>query len=119
MKKKKRYTSEEKAIILREHLENKVPISELAEKYELHANALYSWKKQLFETAPATLGKINKKESKNLSKAERRIRELEELIALRESLITELVQENIDLKKNTNGEVLIRSGSNRRSGTKW
>lgn len=49
MKKKKRYTSEEKAIILREHLENKVPISELAEKYELHANALYSWKKQILK----------------------------------------------------------------------
>ena len=119
MKKKKRYTSEEKSIILREHLENKIPVSDLAEKYEIHPNALYVWKKQLFEKAPATIGNKSKIEARSLSKAGKRIDELEATIAMRESLITQLVQENIDLKKNTNGEVLTRNGLSRRSGTKW
>jgi transposase len=52
MKAKKRYTSEEKTMILREHLENRVPISDLAEQYNIHPNAIYKWKKQLFEAAP-------------------------------------------------------------------
>lgn len=46
MKKKKLYSSEEKAMIIREHLENKVPVSELSEKYEIHPNLLYKWQKQ-------------------------------------------------------------------------
>ena len=43
---KKRYTSEEKTMILREYLENQVSISDLAEQYNLHPNAIYKWKKQ-------------------------------------------------------------------------
>jgi len=114
MKKKKVYTAEEKTIILREHLDNSVPISELSEKYGIHPNALYKWKKQLFEQAPKTLGRKTGKEDKRQSAYQHRISELEVLLQKRESLITELVQENIDLKKNTYGINLVKNGLNRR-----
>lgn len=118
MKKKKLYSSEEKAIIIREHLENKVSISELSEKYEIHPNLLYKWQKQLFEQAPQSLSRKTNKDQRIATKASRRIEELEALLQRRENLITELVQENIDLKKNLTGEVLTRNGLNRKSGTK-
>jgi transposase-like protein len=51
MGEKKRYTSEQKVIILRELLENGVPISQVAEKYHVHVNDIYNWKKKLFEGA--------------------------------------------------------------------
>ncbi|MCF8259488.1 MAG: transposase, partial [Melioribacteraceae bacterium] len=38
MKQRKRYSGEQKAIILRELLENNVPISELSEKYSVRPN---------------------------------------------------------------------------------
>lgn len=114
MKMKKNYSSEEKAIILREHLENHVPISDLSEKHGVHANALYKWKKQLFEEAPQTLARKTKKKESSPNELEQRIAELEALLVKRESLITELVADNIDLKKNTNGMVSAKNGLNRR-----
>lgn len=112
MKTKKRYTSEEKIIILREHLENKIPISEIAEKYLVHPNALYQWKKQLYESSSGNIK--SKHEAKNLNKAEKRIAELESLLAKREALITEIVQDNINLKKKLDGDFLIRNGLSRK-----
>lgn len=99
MKRKKRYTSEEKTIILRDHLEHNIPISELAEKYGLHPNAIYGWKKQMFEGAPENLAKSNKRTLKKQKQAELRISELETLLSKREALIAELVEDNIYLKK--------------------
>jgi transposase len=114
MKKKKVYTAEEKAIILREHLDNSVPVSELAEKYDIHPNVLYHWKKQLFEAAPKTLVRKTGKDIKRQSADRRKIEELEALLKKRESLITELVQENIELKKNSSGMFYEKNGLNRR-----
>ena len=51
MEKRKHLSPQQKVIILREHLENQVPLSQLSERYQLHVNVLYKWKKQLFEEA--------------------------------------------------------------------
>ena len=42
MQQRKHYTAEQKVMILRELLENNVPISQLAEKYEVRPNDIYS-----------------------------------------------------------------------------
>ena len=47
MSERKRLTAEQKVMILRELLENNVPISQLAEKYSVHVNDIYNWKKKL------------------------------------------------------------------------
>jgi len=56
VKQRKHYSPEQKVIILRELLENNVPISQLAEKYEVHTNDIYNWKKKLFESAAEIFG---------------------------------------------------------------
>jgi len=48
---RKHLTPEQKMVIFRELLENKTPISQLEEKYEIHPNNIYIWKKKLFESA--------------------------------------------------------------------
>ena len=104
MKTKKKYTNEEKMKILREHLENNVPISELSEKYGVAPSALYLWKKLLFENSSQSLNKKNSsRENRRKTAQEQRIAELESTLAIRESLISELLFENIDLKKSTMG----------------
>lgn len=113
------YTSEEKAIILREHLENKVPISELSEKYGVHPNALYTWKKNILEQAPKLLERKRKAaEQAEANRDRQRIAELEALLARREKLITELATELIEEKKRTNGAVFAQNGLNPTRGTK-
>ncbi len=114
MKMKKRYTSEEKTMILRELLENQIAVSELAEKYKLHPNAIYKWKKQMFEAAPANLSKVSRNIDKLQQSAEKEIAELKALLSKREALIAELVEDNINLKKNINGDSLMKNGLSRR-----
>jgi len=52
MEKRKYISPQQKVIILREHLENQVSLSQLSERHQVHVNQLYKWKKQLFESAP-------------------------------------------------------------------
>ena len=42
MRQRKHYTAEQKTKILRELLENNVPISQLCEKYEVRPNDIYN-----------------------------------------------------------------------------
>lgn len=42
MEQRKRMSSKEKMMILRELLENKVQIGELSEKYGIHSNVIYN-----------------------------------------------------------------------------
>jgi len=48
---RKIYSPEQNVIIVRVLLENNVPISQLAEKYQVHPNDIYNWKKKVFEEA--------------------------------------------------------------------
>jgi transposase-like protein len=102
MSERKHHSAEQKIIILRELLENNVPISQLAEKYNIHPNDIYNWKKKLFESA---VNIFNSKQPKQTTSAEeKKIAKLEEKLKDREEAITYLVTENIELKKNINGE---------------
>jgi transposase-like protein len=94
---KRRFSAEQKLTILREYLENQVPVSELAKKNGITPTMIYQWKKQLFEGA---LQIFNHSKSKS---AERRIKGLQEKLQDKDSLISELVSENVRLKKNLNG----------------
>jgi transposase-like protein len=63
MKERKHYSPEQKAIILKELLENNIPISQVAEKHNVAINDIYNWKKKLFESAPDMFKFKNKKQS--------------------------------------------------------
>ena len=52
---RRRYSPEEKAKILRLHLLEQVPISEICEKQGIHPTMFYRWQKALFENAAAAL----------------------------------------------------------------
>ena len=101
MSEKKHHSAEQKIIILRELLENNIPISHVAEKYNVHVNDIYNWKKKLFESASDI---FTSKSSKQTSASDKKIEKLEEKLKLREEAITFLLTENIELKKNINGE---------------
>jgi len=104
MRKRRRYTPEKKTLIVRELLENNVQISELAEKYEIHINDIYNWKKKLFEGAkdifePKNLNRKQKTaEQRKISKLESKLKDRDEAIAM-------LLKENIEIKKSIDGEI--------------
>jgi len=100
MSKKRVYSAKKKVEILREHLDNNVPVSELCDRYNIHPNNFYNWKKRLFEGA-LDIFKIEK----NSRKTQKKIENLTNKLQDRDSLISIIVSENITLKKNINGDV--------------
>jgi transposase-like protein len=52
-KQRKHYTPEEKVAILRRHLWEQVPISELCDKHGLQPTVFYRWQKEFFENGAA------------------------------------------------------------------
>src|SRR2546425_45905 len=52
-KQRKHYTPEEKVTILRRHLLEQVPISELCDKQGLQPTVFYPWQKEFFENGAA------------------------------------------------------------------
>ena len=61
MSKRKHFTPEQKVAIVRRHLLEKVPVSDLCDEFGIHATQYYNWQKQLFENAaPAFERRPNK-----------------------------------------------------------
>jgi len=101
MSKRKSYTAEEKVKILREVLEDGKPISQVAEKYGLHPNNIFNWRKQLFEGGLQT---FQIKRTDISSKADdRKITALEDKIKQKDEVIAELAEELLGLKKKNSG----------------
>lgn len=93
---RKHYSSICKVEILREHLENGISVGELALRYNIHPNMIHKWKKQLFENAQEI---FSRKQKGPLSAENRKIEQLEEKLKDKDSLIAEIITDNIRLKK--------------------
>jgi transposase-like protein len=52
-KERKHYTAEEKVTVLRCHLLDKVPVSDLCEELSLNPTVFYRWQKEFFENGAA------------------------------------------------------------------
>lgn len=99
-KEKRHYTAEFKVQILREHLENQIPVGKLCEQNNLNPNLFYLWKKELFNGALQTFSKAKTPVAQN-----ERIVRLEEKLKYKDSLISEIVEDNLRLKKKLTGEI--------------
>lgn len=95
-KKRHNYTSQEKVIILKRHLIDRVPISDLCDEYHLQPTVFYRWQKDFFENGAIAL----EKSSSRLKKAEeKRIQKLEAKLQTKNEVLSELMEEHIQLKK--------------------
>ena len=54
-KTRKRFTAQEKAAILRLHLLEHTPVSDLCDQHGIHPTMFYRWQKEFFENATAAL----------------------------------------------------------------
>ena len=99
--KRKKYPPEKKVEILREHLKNKVPVSEVCEKYGIQPTMFYKWEKQLFEGWIDTFSQNNSKNG--TTKEATRLKKMKETVQKKDEVISWLTEENIKLK-NTFGD---------------
>ena len=104
---RRNFTGAEKMAILREHLIEKVPISEVCEKHGLQPTVFYGWQKRLFEEGAAVFESPKggpPKSSRQPSAAALRIEALEAKIRHKDEVMAELLGEHVALKKSL-GEI--------------
>lgn len=93
-----KFTAEQKVSILKEHFEKQLSVADICEKYRIHPNRFYKWRKELFENAVDTFStKRGRKKKSPTNDLEAKLKERNEVIA-------ELLEENFKLKK-LNGEL--------------
>jgi transposase-like protein len=76
-----------------------VPVGKVCEQHNINPNLFYLWKKELFTGALYTFSK-----KQNGKTDEVKLNRLEEKLKDKDSLISEIVEDNLRLKKKLNGE---------------
>jgi transposase len=97
-KQRKNYSAEEKVAILKQHLLEQKPISDICDQYNLHPTVFYRWQKEFFENASLAFKKDKDKSTKQY---EKKIKDLEDKLSRKNEVLSELMEEHIALKKNT------------------
>ena len=91
------FSPEQKIKILREHLLEKAPISEVCEKHQITPTQFYQWQKTFFENGAAAFAKTA--HSRASSQSEQRLNQLEAKLKGKDEVIAEIMAEHILLKK--------------------
>ena len=96
-RKRKNYSPEEKVAILKRHLVDKIPVSNLCDEYLLQPTVFYRWQKEFFENGASAFERdtLHRK-----SKEADRIKALEQKLQRTHEVLSELMEEHIKLKKN-------------------
>jgi transposase len=90
------YTPEEKVSILRRHLVEKVPVSDLCQEQKLQPTVFYRWLKEFFENGARAFRKEGDRESQ---RDKQRIAALETKVGKKNEVLSELMEEHVALKK--------------------
>lgn len=95
-KKRRNYTAQEKVAILKRHLLDQVPISDLCDEYHLQPTVFYRWQKEFFENGAASFEKAS---SRQKQAEQKRIQQLEAKLQVKNEVLSELMEEHVRLKK--------------------
>jgi transposase len=96
---RRHFTPEQKVALLREHLLDKVPVSDLCEKYGIAVNLFYNWQKQFFENGQAAFTATDKRRKNDTDAKDQQIAQLHAKLLRKHEVLSELMEEHVQLKK--------------------
>src|ERR1700691_4316328 len=94
---RRHFSPEDKMKMLRLHLLEGVPISEVCERHQIIPTQFYQWQKTFFENGAAAFAKTAG--ARVTSQAEQKMARLEEKLQRKDEVIAEIMAEHIQLKK--------------------
>ena len=100
-KQRKHNTAEEKVVVLRRHLVENEPVSQLCDELALQPTVFYRWQKEFFENGAAA---FQTKTRDRRPAEQERIARLEKKIQTKDEVLAELMAEHMALKKSL-GEI--------------
>ena len=105
MSKRRFVTSVQKIAIVREHLIDKVSVSDLCEKHRISPVLFYNWQRQLFEDGSIVFERkantANKKRQDDARSV--KIEQLEAKLQNKNEVLAELLEEHVKLRKAVGG----------------
>jgi transposase len=96
-KPRKHYSPDQKFKIVKEQMTTKTSVTDICKKYDLSPTNFYKWQNQFFKSALDGFKSTNEGPTKSEL---RKIDELEKKNVKMQSVISEIIHENIELKKN-------------------
>lgn len=101
MTKRKKFSPEQKVSILRQHLLEQVPISDLCDRHGITPNMFYRWQREFFERGTAA---FERRTDSSQSKLEAKVSALQSKLASKDEVIAEIMASHVQLKKSL-GEI--------------
>lgn len=93
---RRKFTPDQKFKIIKEQMTTRTSVSDICKKYDISTGNFYKWQEKFLAGALSNF----KKSEEGATKAElRKIAEQEQKIQKMQAAITEIIQENIELKK--------------------
>ncbi len=93
---RRRLAPEQKIAILKAHLVDKKPISDLCDQHGIQPSQFYRWQQEFFERGSVIFESRGEKPSTAL---ERKVAALEEKLTRKNEVLAELMEEHVALKK--------------------
>jgi len=104
-KSRRHFSSEFKANVVRRHVSDKVPVSDLAAELDVQPSLIHLWVKQVLDQAEKAFERSkSRRQNKLEDEKSQRIAQLEAKLANKNEVISELIEENVKAKK-ANGEL--------------
>jgi transposase len=98
-KQRRHFSGTDKVAILKQHLVEKVPVSDLCDQHQIYPTQFYAWLKEFFENAHAAFDNGRKSKAIDDGK-DRKIEQLEAKLTRKNEVLSELMEEHTQLKKN-------------------
>ena len=96
VEKRRKFSGEDKVRILKRHLIDKVPVSDLCDEQGLHPTLFYKWQKEFFENGAAVFERKDDVKSRQL---EKKNAALKTKLAHKDEVIAEIMESHVALKK--------------------
>ncbi len=97
---RRKFSAQEKVQILRLHLLEGKPISEVCEQYQLNPNVFYRWQKELFDHGTAAFERAEPGAADRTGqRLQKENTQLKAKLASKDEVIAEIMAEQVRLKK--------------------
>ena len=95
---RRHFSGPEKVAVLKRHLVDKIPVSDLCDELDIYPNQFYGWLKEFFENGHAAFD--NGRKSKAVEDAQqKKIEQLEAKLVRKNEVTAELMEAHTNLKK--------------------
>jgi transposase len=96
-KRRRKFTAEQKAAVLREHLVDRVSVADLCDRHALKPTQFYRWQKEMMENLVGLFERRGR--ASKGSALEQQVEGLRAKLARKDAIIAEIMEEYVAVKK--------------------